>query len=63
MLVSQMAGVGRQICWSVMQLGYLIASLGRQAGMLFNKTGGLGSQIGRYDGQSISCGSRQEHAC
>ena len=30
--------------------------------MMFNKTAGLGSQIGRYDGQSISCGSRHEHA-
>ena len=31
--------------------------------MLFNKTAGLGSQIGRYDGLSISFGRRQEHAC
>ena len=29
MLVGQMAGVGRQICWSVMQLGYLLVSFGR----------------------------------
>ena len=29
MLVSQMAGVGRQIYWSVMQPGHLLVSLGR----------------------------------
>ena len=62
MLVGQSAGIDSQICWSVIQLGWIVRYVGRsvnpdrQAGMLFGKSSQIywlvcqPGQIGWYVG-------------
>ena len=47
MLVIQTAGDGKQVCWSIKQLGYICRSnsCSRQAGMFVGQTALVGRQV------------------